>query len=192
MENDNGSDEERLGDQFPDEAIPWTSDEKSERGQWFREMLEQHLPEVDVPALGGSETIYLHRELRFCYVNGQFVSSIILAASVIEQVLVRAVSLKEESYINNDPHLYSAINKAKELEIIPGELAEQALELKDLRNDYVHYRDRTFGDRSPSVRRKEKWGMGAHLPFRIGEKDAETAIEISIKIRGELWNDVNM
>lgn len=121
---------------------------------------------------------------------GFFISSIILAAATIEQILARQIRVENQDAW--DETLGPTIEKAEELDIISTKLACQADELRELRNGYIHYRDRSDEENSPSYVRDQNDKWGDALPFRIAEEDAEEAIEITIKIYGTIYDDVTI
>jgi hypothetical protein len=166
---------------------PYTPEKRQARKQWFNEQVEdRHGERVLLPG-GGNETFHLYEDLRGCFINGQFVASVILSASIVEHLLVLELGFTDFAYPESQPTLGQAIRDAENAGIVRDAVSDLQW-LNDTRNGYVHFRDGRTDD-SPTRERMEEMELGEFNPNRIGEEDARRAIGIAIDQQARHWED---
>jgi len=176
---------------FPDRENPQTQRLKRERKRWFEkrsyEICGERLSSIHG---GGYETPNLFTELRACYIDGHFIATVVIGASIAEQCLVTWL---DDADPTGDT-LGAVIDKVEEHELADEELIESLETLNETRNGYVHYRGKETKP-SPNQKRSEN-GERPH-PKWVGEEDAKDALvavfeiaRFEDKIVGDLFDDL--
>lgn len=112
------------------------SDEASRGGRAARiRWLSQHIPSIS-GFIAPIEPAVLMEEARQCFVNGQFVAALMLAASFIEHKLADALRVKG---LTSDSHSFaSAIQLARSNKVFPVELLDKTDHIRRIRNPFAH------------------------------------------------------
>ncbi|GAA0887672.1 hypothetical protein [Rhodanobacter soli] len=139
--------------------------ERATRIRW----LSQHIPSVS-GFIAPIEATVLMDEARQCFVNGQFVAALMLAASFIEHKLSDALRLKE--LINDSPSFACAIELAQTNQVFPPDLLHRTDLIRQIRNPFAHRKpdnhEHSLGNRFLSL----------HVhPQTVIESDAALAIQ---------------
>lgn len=154
------------------------------RNDWFNEIREEKLGEHPKLASGGSDTFQLEMEVKANYVNAQYLSTIIVAGSVIEHYLYNQVAFVDRSRKEDETHsLGSIIDLAKKYDVVDDSVTDsfESLEqINSLRNGVVHYRE---GYEEDALMQKMLTGDGFTHPNRYGKSDAEDMIRAMLDIK---------
>lgn len=130
-------------------------------------------PLYQSPGLVSGEIIPLNlrTEAYDCFVNGQFLATILCAAATIEHLLVDDLQARELA--KNWAPLGRSIEIVRKHRLFPAEIIDQLVRLNELRNPIAHRRDAldssTFANRYLENR--------IH-PSALMEKDAKFALEV--------------
>ena len=142
-----------------------TREERATRIRW----LSQHIPSVS-GFIAPIEATVLMEEARRCFVYGQFVATLMLAASFIEHKLTDALRSKE--LITESPSFASAIELARSNQVFPEDLLNRTDRIRQIRNPFAHRKpdnhEHSLGNRFLSQR--------VH-PQTVIESDAALAIQ---------------
>ena len=109
-------------------------------------------------------------EARQCFVNGQFVAALMLAASFIEHKLSDALRSKE--LITDSPSFASAIELAQANQVFPPDLLQRTNRIRQVRNPFAHRKpdnhEHSLGNRF----------LSQHVhPQTVIESDAALAVQ---------------
>lgn len=108
-----------------------TRADRAERIRWLS---------PNVPIIRGFiapvEATALMEEAKLCYVNGQFVATLVLAASFIEHKLADA--LRAKSLAKRGLTFEAAIKHCRQSQLFPDELLETTDRIRLIRNPFVH------------------------------------------------------
>jgi hypothetical protein len=139
--------------------------ERAARIRW----LSQHIPSVR-GFIAPAEATVLMEEARQCFVNGQFVAALMLAASFIEHKL--ADTLRAYELTSNSPSFASAIQLARSNKLFSIELLDKTDRIRQIRNPFAHRKpdnhEHSLGNRFLSQR--------VH-PQTVIEGDAAIAVQ---------------
>lgn len=80
----------------------------------------------------------LMEEARVCYINGQFLTTMLCATSAVEHLL--AAELEEQINLSGKPTLGPLIEKADAMSLLPPEVIERLTVLNERRNPVAHRR----------------------------------------------------
>jgi hypothetical protein len=151
------------------EALSRSDDaSRSERAARIR-WLSQHIPSVS-GFIAPIEATVLMEEARQCFVNGQFVAALMLAASFIEHKLSDA--LRTQGLISDSPSFASAILLARSNELFSVDLLDRTDHIRQIRNPFAHRKpdnhEHSLGNRF----------LGQHVhPQTVIEDDAAIAVQ---------------
>lgn len=124
----------------------------------------------------GLEMYYLFTEARYCYINGQFVATILLAQSLIEQWLSGV--LREKGYaIKEGAGLSEIINVVRKHQIMHQFLIDKVDSLRKIRNPFVHLKPMLHPDTLDFLSINQ--GIN-HIT--LAEKDAQNALALMYEI----------
>lgn len=116
------------------DALKWfdenTRVERAKRIDWASSLYQS-------PGLVSGEVVPLSmmEEARICFVNGQYMATVLCATSVVEHLLVA------ESTLTWKPMLGKSIDAAEKAQIYSGAMVNDLRELNELRNPLAHRRD---------------------------------------------------
>lgn len=145
-------------------------DARADRIEW----LSLH---INIPSFiaGRAETLHLLEEARNTFVDGHFVSALLIAMAVIEHTLVEDLQLQQLT--QGSPTFGQALSLAKDKRLFPPDWLERATRLSHRRNPYAHLKDEdhphALGARIQSENRH---------PRSIMENDAKDALELMSNI----------
>jgi hypothetical protein len=111
-------------------------------------------------------------EARVCFVNGQFMATVLCATSVVEHLLVAEL----EGELTGKSMLGKTIKAAEEKQIYPTAMIKDLRELNELRNPLAHRREAS--DLSTLANRY--LAKQVH-PDAIKEQDARSSLEVMYK-----------
>ncbi|MDP1655218.1 MAG: hypothetical protein Q8K91_04905 [Hylemonella sp.] len=111
-------------------------------------------------------------EARVCFVNGQYMATVLCATSVVEHLLVAEL----EGKLAGKPTLGQSIDVAEEKQIYSAGMIKDLRELNGLRNPLAHRRDAS--DLSTLANRY--LAKQVH-PDAIKEQDARRSLEVMYK-----------
>ena len=107
--------------------------ERVERDLWLSQYKKDHGVTV-----GRLDTMSILGEIERCYVEGLFISAIILSICFIEHVVMNSLIANMHADEDNRIPLGSAIQMAKENDLFPLDLLDRAKNLSTFRNSLVH------------------------------------------------------
>lgn len=155
---------------------------RSERKEWFESTAVDRSP-LPMLFIGDSQTDLLGQEMRVSFVLGNYLATIILCASIIEQMLYRQLEQTLRQSRGAGWPLGVVLNQSTRTGIIKDQHVEDFDELGDisnLRNDIVHYRG--FSDESQFD--QERWELSkerlenatdGELPNSLWDDDRQIA-----------------
>ena len=114
----------------------------------------------------------LMKEARVCFVNGQFLATVICAASALEHLLVANLEKRLEG-MRRKPTLGVLVDMVEGTQLLQLPMIERLRKLNELRNPVVHRRD----PKSESTVEFRSFQNNAH-PDRILEDDARYALAV--------------
>ena len=125
------------------------------------------------PGLVSGEIVPLSlmEEARVCFVNGQFMATVLCATSVVEHLLVD--ELDARGMVNGKSTLGPSIGAARGARIFPAEMLERLESLNSLRNPIAHRR----GERDASSLASRYCRHQIH-PSALMESDARFSLEV--------------
>jgi hypothetical protein len=126
----------------------------------------------DIYVAGDMEFVYAIGEIKMCYIDGQFLATIILTQAVIEKVffnLFVGKDLKAEA----KEGLNNMIQFAKGKDIIHDSILEMIDKLRIIRNPIIHYKE-CVNPQGLSLRAFQERSQ----PYELLEKDAEEGIRV--------------
>jgi hypothetical protein len=152
-------------------------------------IVEEYGPEDGIQLLHGGPLVKeFFEDLRWCYVNAQFVGCIILCQCFFEENLRNLLAGPGPNYGIKDKWLekagfYNLIEKAYDIGIIGDEEAVSFHRLRKARNQYVHakpvFSNKYFAKRVIGENKS---------PFEVIEDDARWAIKlVLVALRGHLF-----
>jgi DNA-directed RNA polymerase subunit RPC12/RpoP len=154
------------------------------RSNWFKEVRKEKLGEEPKMTPGGSDTLHLEPEVKVNYITAQYLSTIIVASSVIEHLLYRQVASIDRSRKEEQTHtLGSIIDLAKKYDIVSDDVTDSfdsLDEINRLRNGVVHYREGHEED--ALMQNMFQDGEFTH-PNRYGKEEAEKMIRAMLDIK---------
>lgn len=151
------------------EALTWYDEnsrkERAERIAWASSLYTN-------PGLiaGAIVPLHLMEEARVSFVNGQFMTVVLSATSVIEHLLIEFLEGKS---LANKGTLAAAVQSARNAKLFPEPLLDEVDKLRLLRNPLVH-RDADVGDRSLY----ERYRKHEVHPTTLLEGDARFALKV--------------
>jgi len=120
--------------------------------------------------MGSVEVIHLLQEARNCFVEGQYIATLILATSVIEHLIIEEFLDKKVAF-DSKINFKQTIAKAREEELFNSELLDGADKLRLIRNPYAH---RQIKDASNTL--GSRFVENNSHPISIVEADAKEAL----------------
>lgn len=153
------------------DALKWfdenTRVERAKRIDWASSLYQS-------PGLVSGEVVPLSmmEEARICFVNGQYMATVLCATSVVEHLLVAEL----ESTLTGKPMLGKSIDAAEKAQIYSAAMVNDLRELNELRNPLAHRRDAS--DLSTLANRY--LAKQVH-PDAIKEQDARRSLEVMYK-----------
>jgi len=117
----------------------------------------------------------LMQEARVCYINGQFLATMICATSAIEHLLV--VELQERTVLSGKQTLGLLIKASNTKQLLPPVVIERLETLAERRNPVVHRRDPD--DESTLASRYLKNKVHPDILF---EADAKFSLEVMYEV----------
>lgn len=153
------------------DALKWfdenTRVERAKRIDWASSLYQS-------PCLVSGEVVPLSmmEEARVCFVNGQYMATVLCATSVVEHLLVAEL----EGRLTGKPTLGKSINAAEKAKIYSAAMITDLRELNELRNPFAHWRDAS--DLSTLANRY--LAKQIH-PDAIKEQDARRSLEVTYK-----------
>lgn len=153
------------------DALKWfdenTRVERAKRIDWASSLYQS-------PGLVSGEIVPLSmmEEARVCFVNGQYMATVLCATSVVEHLLVAEL----EGTLPEKPTFGISIDAAKKAKIYQAAMIKDLCELNGLRNALAHRRD--GNDRSTLANRY--LAKRVH-PDAIKEQDARRSLEVMYK-----------
>ena len=141
--------------------------ERAKRIDWASSLYQS-------PGLVSGEVVPLSmmEEARICFVNGQYMATVLCATSVVEHLLVAEL----EGKLTGKPTLGISISAAEKDQIYPAAMINDLRELNGLRNPLAHWRDGS--DRGTLANRY--LAKRVH-PDAIKEQDARRSLEVMYK-----------
>jgi hypothetical protein len=140
----------------------------------------RYFPEYNQIMFGSDESYLIFQEIKSCFINGEFITVVILVQSFIERRFQESLKIfgfeKESKYTLN-----KILIEFKEKNIIPEYFLKMVNDLRLKRNPFVHLRDVQDQDNLYSRSLKIKKDSLAIL-----EKDAKDAISLmfeSLRVR---------
>lgn len=140
--------------------VKWLHDQVDQNGLYFLQ--------------DGQFSRYLLREITSCFINGQFISTIVLGLSFIERTIAGRFNCNGDNPKKESKELFSAARDKgwltqREYDLIEG--------LRKLRNPIVHFRDPLDPDR-PEVRAINE----SKSPHALLEEDAKAFLAAIISL----------
>jgi hypothetical protein len=120
---------------------------------------------------------YLFDEAKFTFVNGQFVATILLTQSMIEQWLDGVLKEKGIKTKKPNPGLKEILEKVESHKLLHPFIIEKVDRLRQIRNPFVHYRPMDDPDNLDLRSFNQNTNMNALL-----EKDAKEALALMYEI----------
>ena len=152
-------------------ALKWfdenTRVERAKRIDWASSLYQS-------PGLVSGEDVPLSmmEEARVCFVNGQYMATVLCATSVVEHLLVAEL----EGTLPGKPTFGNSIDAAEKAQIYPAAMIKDLRELNELRNPLAHRRDAC----DPSTLVNRYLEKRVH-PNAIKEHDACHSLEVMYK-----------
>ncbi len=152
------------------EALEWFDEDsrldRAKRIDWASSLYQS-------PGLVSGEVIPMSmlEEARICFVNGQYLATVLCATSVVEHLLV--AELEALSEISGKPTLGSSICIAEKSQMYSAEIISSLRELNNFRNPLAHRRD--VDDPSTLVNRYIERKIH---PDSLKEQDARRSLEV--------------
>ena len=144
---------------------------RAERVFW----LSLHEPEPAGAIMGRTETMQILREARAAFIDGHFVSSLLLAMCFVEHTVVEELQLL--GHIKGSPIFSSALKTAEMHRVFPTDWMKRAKTLSLRRNPFAHLKEASH-EHGLGVRiRSEK-----RHPRTIMEDDAKDAIDLMYNV----------
>jgi hypothetical protein len=153
------------------DALKWfdedTRVERAKRIDWASSLYQS-------PGLVSGEVVPLSmmEEARACFVNGQYMATVLCATSVVEHLLVAELG----GTLTGKPTLGSSIDVAEKAQFYTAAMIKDLRELNELRNPLAHRRDAS----DPSTLGNRYLAKKVH-PDTIKEQDARHALEVMYK-----------
>lgn len=119
------------------EALRWFDDDsrpkRASRIEWASSLYQS-------PGMVAGELVQLNlmEEARVCYINGQFLATMLCATSAVEHLLV--AELEERINLSGKLTLGPLIEKADAMSLLPPEVIERLKVLNERRNPVAHRR----------------------------------------------------
>lgn len=141
-----------------------TREERARRLEWLA-------PHMGGPGAisGAVEALALLEEARVCFIQGQFIATLLVATSFIEHTL--AEELEGEFPLKKRPTVEDLIKAARTKLSVPVDLLDRTDRIRRLRNPYTHLRPTNDPDRLGNRYREER-----RHPNAVMEDDAKLAI----------------
>lgn len=124
---------------------------------------------------GRGEILQMLTEAPDCFVNGHYVAALTLAVAVIEQSL--AEWLVSQGHCGHGASLDVMIRAARDKQLLPDDLLDQAARLRAIRNPFAHLKPERHEHRLPN-----RYQSAAEHPVTIMESDARDAIALMYQI----------
>lgn len=153
------------------DALKWldgnTRAERAKRIDWASSLYQS-------PGLISGEVVPLSmmEEARVCFVNGQYMATVLCATSVVEHLLVEELG----STLAGRPMLGKSIDAAERAKIYPAEIINELRDLNQLRIPLAHRRNVS----DPSTLANRYLAKQVH-PDSIKEQDARRSLEVMYK-----------
>jgi len=148
-------------------------DDRLNRLKWITE----EYPNIEISLFhGGLKSHYLFEEARYCFVYGQYIASIVLSLSYIENTLASVFYASGR----NDLQRASVVNlleEAKEEGLISESEFAVFNKVREIRNPITHFRK--LGDKKTIEYRAVK---NDRHPYELLEKDAKTALKATFRM----------
>lgn len=151
------------------DALEWYDEssrvERAKRIDWASSLYQS-------PGLVSGEIVPLHmmEEARVCFVNGQYMATVLCATSVVEHLLVGEL---EATLPGKRRMLGDSIKAAEETQSYPPEIIKDLRELNALRNPLAHRRNAS----DCSTLANRYLAKRVH-PDAIKEQDARRSLEV--------------
>lgn len=129
--------------------------------------VSEHVKSYGV-VMGEADTLAIKEEAYFCYVNGHYIATILLAVSLIEHTLSDAIV---ESGAGRPFNLAGAIKTARSKNLFPEDLLNAADRLREIRNPFTHRREPD----DPDIFSNRFRARDMH-PTALLEEDAKAAL----------------
>lgn len=132
---------------------------------------------VEMPQLisGRMVPLRLLEEARVCYVNGQYIATVLSALAFVEHALTE--ELEEKSIPRKSETFAEAIAVAKANNLLPKAALEQADRLRKARNSFAHK-----GADSGKHSLFERFRSGNVHPDAVLEEDAKAAVNLMYEV----------
>lgn len=150
------------------DALKWFDEssrvERAKRIDWASSLYQS-------PGLVFGEVVPLHmmEEARACFVNGQYMATVLCATSVVEHLLVAEL----EGTLPGRPMLGKSIDASENAQTCPPAMIKDLRELNELRNPLAHRRDAS----DCSTLANRYLAKQVH-PDAIKEQDARRSLEV--------------
>jgi len=143
-------------------------DDRLNRLKWI---VEQY-PNIEISLFhGGLKSHYLFEEARYCFVYGQYIASIMLSLSYIENTLASVFYASGRSDLQRET-LLNLLEEAKERGLISESGFAVFNKVREIRNPITHFR-------KPMDKETIEWRAAKNdrHPYELVEEDAKTALE---------------
>lgn len=143
-------------------------DDRLNRLKWT---IEQY-PNIEISLFhGGLKSHYLFEEARYCFVYGQYVASIMLSLSCIENTLASVFYASGRNDLQR-ARLVSLLEEAKEKGLIAESEFAVFNKVREIRNPITHFR-------KPMDKETIEWRAAKNdrHPYELVEEDAKAALK---------------
>jgi len=161
-------------------AEEWLDNEdrqcRSDRLNRLKWIIEKY-PNIDISFFhGGLKSHYLFEEARYCFVYGQYIASIVLSLSYIENTLASVFYASGRNDLQRAP-VADLLKKAKEEGLISESEFIVFNKVRKIRNPITHFRKPN--DKEIIEYRAIK---NDRHPYKLLEEDSKVALEASFRI----------
>lgn len=163
------------------------SDERSRDGRANRIIWLSAYKTDHGAIIGPSDTMAIQNEANQCFVDGQYIATVLLVMAFFEHSLIDELLEKEIIKAGQRCSLEKAIKLAKEYSVLDSDLLNSADQLRLIRNPLSHRKDpkheHNFGNR---------YIRGKIHPQTMLEKDAKDAIMLMYRVFDDTlrsWGD---
>ena len=137
----------------------------------------ENYPDIDISLfLGGLKSHYLFEEARYCFVYGQYIASIMLSLSYIENTLASVFYASGRNDLQK-ACVIDLLKKAKEEGLISESEFTVFNTVRKIRNPITHFRKPSDKENIESRVVKNN-----RNPYELLEEDSKTALEATFRI----------
>jgi alpha-amylase/alpha-mannosidase (GH57 family) len=153
-------------------------DEQCRDGRLSRlKWIIEEYPNIEISLFyGAPKSHYLFEEARYCFVYGQYIASIMLSLSYIENSLASAFYASGRNNLQR-VSMVSLLEEAKEKGLISESEFDVFNKVREIRNPITHFRKPVDKEAIEYMAVK-----GARHPYEVLEEDAKAALKAAFRM----------